>query len=187
MRFFSLALFCLISLSQVGAEVVKRNGTGHALTKATSLDESINQAGIIFKGKFIESKIVANGKINARLLKFKVLDPIRGVSSQEIILKEWAQVASPFTTNEIEAGKPYVFFFYSPSSKGFTSLIGEEQGYVDISDESNPVFAQRMINYERRRYSGASGLLQRIKSLGRKPARANEIKSYKDLRGLLSK
>jgi hypothetical protein len=182
MRFLSLVLVLLL-VSPVTAAIVKRSGTGHAITKATTLDESIEAAGIIFKGEFKESKVVAN----ARLLKFKVLDPIRGVSGKEIILKEWAQVASPFTTEEVEAGKPYVFFFYSPSSKGLTSLIGEEQGYVDVSDEDKPVFAKRMLKYERRHYSGAYGLLSRIKTLGRKPAKASEIKSYTELRGVLSK
>ncbi len=188
MRLFSLVFLTIFLLLPVSANIVKLNGTGHAMTKALTLDDAINSAGIIFKGEFRDSKIVTEGKTNVRLLKFKVIEPLRGVSGKEIIIKEWAQVASPFTTKEVEEGKPYVFMFYAPSAKGLSSLIGEEQGYIDLGDDDEtPKFAKRMLNYEKRSYSGISGLARSIKSLGRKTPKASEIKSYTDLRGVLSK
>jgi len=177
MRLLSLFIALLLILP-ASAAIVKRSGTGHALTKAMTLSESLDLAGIIFKGKFIDSEIIQEGKTDVRVLKFSVLDPIKGVSSDKLVLKEWAQMQTAFSTGEIEAGRPYIFMFYSPSSKGLTSLIGEEQGYIDVGDEQ-PRFSKRMLRHERKVYAGITGALR---GLGHK--KASEIKSYTEFRNL---
>lgn len=177
----SLILAVILAFQPVAAEVVKLSGTGHAITKALTLDDAINSAGMIFKGKFIDSKVLRERETDVRLLWFDVIEGLRGVTGKQIIIKEWAQMQSAFSTGEVEAGKPYVFMFYAPSERGFSSLIGEEQGYIDLGEE-NPKFAKRMINYEHRSYSGLNGILSGFKSIGRKTPKASEIKSYTELR-----
>ncbi len=186
MRLFVYILLCLLAINPVIAEqtaIVRRSATGHALTKAISLDDAINKSGLIFKGQFLGSKIQDRGSSKVRVLRFHVLEAIKGLETQttQLELSEWAQAQSPFTT-EIEIAKPYVFFFYPPSKRGFTSLIGQEQGFVDISDESKPIFAKRMLKYEKRHYAGFSGLFRQLRSIGR--AKAAEIHSYTELRNL---
>ncbi len=181
MRVFLALVLCFFCSLQAQSTIVKRYGTGHAVTKSLDLDDLIAKSGYIFKGIYLGSNLEGN----SRKLKFKILDPIRGVESneEELTLKEWAQVSSPFGA-EVKAGRPYVFFFYKASRLGFTSLIGQEQGLVDVTDENKPKFAKRLLTYERRNSNGISGVLQKIKTLGRKQAKAAKIKSYTELREL---
>ncbi len=137
-----LVLFLSMS-SVLAGEMKAKHSTQCALTKNLNIDELADNAGIIFKGT-LES--ISYGKYNGldvRNLEFKVLDPIKGVNSDTLKLREWASVKSPLETS-IAVNQPYVFFFYKPSAKGLTSLIGMEQGLVEVNREDRLKYASRL-------------------------------------------
>ncbi len=143
MRLIALLVLFLNIQSVLAGEMKARHSTHCALTKNMSIDQLAENAGIIFKGT-LES--ISYGKYNGldvRNLEFKVLDPIKGVDSDSLKLREWASVKSPLETS-IVANQPYVFFFYKPSAKGLTSLIGMEQGLVEVNREEKLKYASRL-------------------------------------------
>lgn len=125
------------------AELVKAKGIGRALTKNLAIDELVDSAGIIFKGRLQTVTYKELDGLGLRQVKFKVLDPIKGVSSPELVLNEWAGTGSPMT-EEVVKGIPYVFFYHEPSERGLTSLIGMDQGVVAVGRDNRVKFAQRL-------------------------------------------
>ncbi len=143
MRFIVILVLFLSVQSVMAGEMKARHSTQCALTKNLSIDQLADGAGIIFKGT-LES--VSYGKydgLDVRNLEFKVLDPIKGVNSESIKLREWASIRTPLETSVVK-GQPYVFFFHQPSARGLTSLIGMEQGLVEINREEKLKYSPRL-------------------------------------------
>lgn len=138
-----LAILILLSTSQVQAHVIKAKGAGRALTKNLAIDDLVEGAGIIFKGSLETSSYTKLDGLDVRELKFKVLDPIKGVTDNKLILHEWAGASSP-ATDKVIKGMPYVFFYHEPSDRGLTSMIGMEQGLVAVDRNNRLKFAQRL-------------------------------------------
>ena len=170
-----LILILLLSLNPAQAGVIKANGSRQcALTKNINVDELVDSAAIIFRGRLDSISQSESNGLPVRELHFKVSDPIKGVDSKLLTLKEWASVKSPFVEDVIE-NKPYVFFFHEPSKIGLTSLIGMEQGLVNI-DRNN-----------RLKYSKRLGLKKVRNYFFMKRTTELELNDYKSLRDFCSK
>jgi hypothetical protein len=142
MRLF-LAILTLLAMNSANAQFIKAKGTGRALTKNLAIDELVDSAGIIFKGRLETVQYTQQEGLDVRELRFKVLDAIQGVDGEELVLHEWAGVGSPMTT-EVVKGMPYVFFYHEPSERGLTSLIGMDQGVVSVDRNNRVKFAPRL-------------------------------------------
>lgn len=128
-------------------EEVVRAGYGKTCvaTKTLTVDELKDFAGIIFRGQYLGSEYKLQKGLTLRELKFKVIDPIKGVSKKgSLKLNEWAMIQSPFADNTVIEGADYVFFFHTPSARQLTSLIGLEQGLVEIDENNKVKFSRRV-------------------------------------------
>ena len=154
MRILSALLLSIFIFPQAAfTQKVVKTGTGFAMTKTMELKDLKETAGIIFKGSFEDYKEEEYNGYNTRLLKFKVKEAIRGVDSNKkaLILREWARIHSVFDNTLIASDQDYIFFFYEPSDKGFTSLVGMEQGMVAVDSKSKLHFSKRLKNNKVRR------------------------------------
>lgn len=179
-----MLLVVLISLCQASfatEKVVKvKSATGYAHTRQMNIDDLKAEAGIIFRGEFIDFRLVEENSINKRKLKFRVKDPILGIDSDKkiLFLDEWAQAKSPFTENEIAKAYDYVFFFHKPSKIGLTSLIGTEQGAIKLIDKTHLEYPQRL-SMTRKQKKTLFSFFQRQKKL--------ELNNYQELREFCKK
>ncbi len=137
-----LVLFLSIQPVMAG-EIKARHSTHCAITKNLSIDELADGAGIIFKGTLESLSYAKYDGLDVRNLEFKVLDPIKGVDAGSLKLREWASVKTPLETS-IAEGQPYVFFFHQPSARGLTSLIGMEQGLVQVKRNEKLKYSSRL-------------------------------------------
>ena len=146
MKIFWILLTASLLTSANATELVPIAGKHCILTKNISIDDLANKSGIIFRGKFEDYEITDENGLSVRKLKFKVIDPIKGIEndSKLLVLKEWAKINSPFSAEEIAKDLDYVFFFNTPSSKGLTSLNGMEQGLVEIAEDGSLKFSKRL-------------------------------------------
>lgn len=139
----ALLLFSF-GFTSLEAKTLKAHGAAWALHKNINVDELTESAGIIFKGRFVKKEIVQEGKLHIRKLTFTVTEPIKGIdqSKTKTTIKEWAQIHSPL--NELDGKKEYLFFFYPESRLGLTSLIGLEQGAVEVTTNGRLIFNRRI-------------------------------------------
>ncbi len=142
MRFLTLLLLFVINNS-VQAEIVRANAGNFVITKALTLDQLIDSAAIIFRGRVTDIDYQIVDGMNLRKITFIVIDPIKGVDDKQITLNEWASIRSPLTSPLMHK-QDHVFFFHKPSKKGLTSLIGMEQGLVNIGDYDNVSYAHKV-------------------------------------------
>ncbi len=145
-RLSILVSLFVVNLTSINAAQFKKTRTAFALTKSMTIQELKETASIIFRGKFQDFKEIELNGLEARALKFEVKEVFRGLKSnkKKLILHEWAQVRSPFDEDLIAADKEYVFFFYEPSSTGFTSLVGIEQGLVTVNEDKSLEFSTKL-------------------------------------------
>lgn len=116
-----------------------------ALSKNLNLNQVKEQAGIVFRGKLKNIKYLSQGNLRVRELNFSVSEAIKGLEDKESLsLRELASLDSPFNNNSVNPKQEYVFFFYPPSKLGLTSLVGTEQGLVEIKDNDRIAFASRL-------------------------------------------
>ncbi len=136
-----LLSWLLLPSYAIESELRVKDSTHCLLTKNIKLDDLVDDAAIIFKGKLLSQKIIQEKNLNVRENRFKVLDPIRGIEKDKkyITIKEWAQFKSPIRKNETA-----VFFFYAPSRIGLTSLIGNEQGLVKLLSFGRLKYSSRL-------------------------------------------
>lgn len=124
MRFLILFLFFFtLSLKASSMQTLKRS-SHYVLKRSLSLEEAEKKAGIIFQGKFLESKITKSSSLQTREMKFKVEKVIKGLdpNSKEIIIKEWASIKNNLLSRD-DKYESFIFYFYSPSEIGFSSMI----------------------------------------------------------------
>ena len=129
-----IGIIAFLSLFIINS-VEAKSSSMHVRSLPLSVNDLAADAVMIFKGKVLNTKEYKDETINlnVREIKFKVQDGIRGVDEGTITLKEWASFLTPFSNGDIEAGKPYVFFFNKISKLGLTTLLGVEQGYVELN------------------------------------------------------
>jgi hypothetical protein len=145
------------------------------LTRSLSLNNLVDDSGIIFRGKFLGSTITRHNGLDVRELEFEVIDPIKGVKAtqKKLTLKEWARVKHPFV-DEVNKADSYIFFFHEPSARGLTSLNGYEQGLVSIGKHDQLKFSKRLSLKESRGF-----FLQTLFSASKPRA---DIKTYEGLK-----
>ncbi|MCE2929496.1 MAG: hypothetical protein LW817_07705 [Candidatus Caenarcaniphilales bacterium] len=140
--FLSLILILPVTASQ------KATGANFCtLTRTLDEKDLYKDAGIIFKGKFVDFEVKENKKgLLVRKLKFEVSEGIKGLDSKSktLVLKELANSSTPFTNKLIAKDKQYVFFFFKPSRLGLTSLVGMEQGFVEVDESGKLLFSKRL-------------------------------------------
>jgi hypothetical protein len=175
-RFLLLLLCVSISLNSVSAVKLKKTRTSFTLNRTMSLEELRDSASIIFLGKFLDFELAKKSGLDSRELKFKVKKVYKGLkpSTKKLVLREWAKTKSPFDVELIASDKDYVFFFYEPSEKGFTSLVGMQQGLVRINNDKSLGFSDKLGS---RKYKQTRFLF--FKS-------DKNIESYQDLNKFLS-
>lgn len=144
-KFLQIAIILLCTYSSVSAHKIS---TAFALNKSLNLNDLKDRAGIVFRGSFEDFIIEDKNGLDARLLKFQVKEAFKGIEKGQktIVLAEWAKVKSPFTEELIAKDMDYVFFFYEPSKKGFTSLVGMEQGMITVNNSKKLVFSNKLSN-----------------------------------------
>lgn len=156
---FKQAIYCINSLlllftsyflsplAFAESSYVKSQGQMCLLTRNLNLEELVNTAGIIFKGKLKSREYIEENDLTVRKLTFEVVDAIAGVREglREIVLKEWAKTKTPLADKEqIKLNRPYVFFFHEPSELGLTSLVGLEQGLVNLDTKDHLHYSSRL-------------------------------------------
>lgn len=138
MLILSLLLLVLNFSSAKAEEIEKvikaKSGSSCALTKNLEIKDLKDTAGIIFRGKFVDIQEIEENNLAVRKLRFLIREPIKGIDSRQksVILTEAARIKSPFALGMIASNKEYVFFFHEPSKLGLTSLVGVEQGAIEI-------------------------------------------------------
>jgi hypothetical protein len=105
------------------AEFLKRS-SHYTLKMSKSSEEAESKAGIVFQGRLLDSKNYEENGLRIRELKFKIEKSIKGLSheNEEIIIKEWAAARNDFLARE-DRHESFIFYFYSPSDLGLSSLI----------------------------------------------------------------
>lgn len=172
------------------ARVVKAKSSRFSLTRSIGLKDLLEQSGLVFLGKYAGYQMVEKNGVNARELKFRLLDPILGVENpdkKEVTVYEWAAINSPFI-KEVEAGKSYVFFFYQPSDKGLTSLVGGEQGLVEVDDKEGLKYAARLVQTdELKERTQKQSFFARIFNSDKSKINSKKIRKYQQLKKLTAK
>lgn len=143
MRFIALLVLFICTQSVMAGEMKARHSTHCAATKNLSIDDLASRAGIIFKGTLSFISYSKSNNLDVRNLEFKVLDPIKGVRGDTLKLQEWASIKSPLE-NSLATNQPYVFFFHEPSARGLTSLMGMEQGLVEVDRKQKLKYSSRL-------------------------------------------
>ncbi len=136
-RIVTVAFLSLFIISSAEAQ----SSSMHIRSLPLSVNDLAADAAMIFKGKVLSTKEYKDETINlnVREINFKVQDGIRGVDGNTVTLKEWASFLTPFSNGDIKNGKSYVFFFNKISKLGLTTLLGVEQGYVEL-DGNKAIF-----------------------------------------------
>ncbi len=125
----------LIFLTSVSAKILAKKDPGCLVTKTLANHEIAENAGLVFRAKYLGLEKTSLGNLPIRKLSFKITKAIKGLdSSQEtLLIKEWAGVNSPFNAQEVKIGKEYLFYFHEPSSIGLSSLVGQRQGIKKVA------------------------------------------------------
>jgi len=143
-----LSFLCATVLcpNSTSASKVRSVRTAYTLTKSLKISDLKESAAIIFRGSFEDFRYHEKNGLAARSLKFKVKEVIRGLDpeTKKLVLTEWAQTRSPFTEELIASDQEYVFFFHEPSDRGFTSLLGMEQGMISINTDKSLGFSSKL-------------------------------------------
>jgi hypothetical protein len=141
-----LIVFILSCPSVLSEEIALIQGKHCVVTKDLNLDRLVTSAGIIFRGQFKSYESKEEDGLSVRELKFSVIDNIKGIEddTKTLILKEWAKTNSPFSSEDVDKDTEYVFFFNTPSSRGLTSLVGMEQGLVEILKSDQLKYSRRL-------------------------------------------
>jgi hypothetical protein len=180
MRVFLALLFFINTCTSVfSAEIVPIQGKHCVITKDLNFDKLVSSAGIIFRGEFKSYELIEENGLSIRKLKFLVKDPIKGLESHKeaLELKEWAKTNSPFSSEEVKKNTEYVFFFNKPSSKDLTSLVGMEQGLVEILKSDHLKYSRRVTLTQK------NSMLNRLSLLNRTP----DLTCYKGLKDFCQK
>lgn len=145
-RITFLVFSLFFSLNLANAVELKQTRTACLLNKNMTLTDLRDAASIVFRGKFEDFKETNQNGLDARTLKFKVNEVLKGLDEDKktLVLTEWARTKSPFTEELIARDKEYVFFFYQPSDAGFTSLVGIDQGMVTLNSDKSLVFSTKL-------------------------------------------
>ncbi len=143
MRLILIVVLFLSTQAVLAAELKIKRSTHCALTRSLDIDQLVDDAGIIFKGNLVSVSYGKYDGLNVRNLQFKVLDPIKGVRGDTLKLREWAAVKTPLS-EAIDKDRPYIFFFHKPSNRGLTSLIGMEQGLVEVNRDDELKYSSRL-------------------------------------------
>lgn len=148
------------------------------LTKSLQIDDLVDRSGKIFVGKFLYAQESRLKGLDVRELHFQLIEPIKGIDSpkEEIVIKEWARMKSPFL-GQIKKNKKYVFFFYEESIRGLSSLVGFEQGFAQV-EQSNQLKFSKRINLKTKRKSNLA-----LSSSLKEPLLL-EVKTINDLKDL---
>jgi hypothetical protein len=120
-------------------------GKSCMLTKSLRVDDLVDKSGKIFVGKFLYAEEDRVKGLDIRKMHFQLIEPIKGVkaTNNEIVIKEWARMKSPFL-GQVKKNKKYVFFFYEDSARGLSSLVGFDQGFAIVNQSNQLEFSKRV-------------------------------------------
>jgi hypothetical protein len=144
-----LLLICLVVFLSKNSQAVnyqKTRAGAYTLTKSLTLSDLKKSASIIFLGSFEDFEYHQLNALEARALKFQIKEAIKGidVDQKTLVLNEWAKTKSPFSNDLIAKNHDYVFFFYQPSKSGFTSLVGMDQGIIEVKPNKELSFSKKL-------------------------------------------
>lgn len=182
----SALVIASMNAANAANDIVPVTGKLCALTQSVHMNDLVNKAGIIFKGQLVSSteKFDNKSKLRVREMTYKVDSDgaIKGVNGSTITLSEWAGPQTPVSSGQVVPGETYVFFFYSPSKVGLTSLVGFEQGFVGFDNNGVPQLSARVLN-ESKDVFGEVSTHKGLSILG-KSTGSNSPKNYSELKEL---
>ncbi len=173
-----LILIALLLINPVQAELTKAGpGLSCLITRSLDLDSLVDEAGIIFAGEFKSYTTENHSGLQVRKLNFNCKEAISGIANcpQDLSLLEFAKTISPFSDGQIQQNTEYVFFFHSPSKLGLTSLVGAEQGQVEVLASGEVKYAKRLARKQKKQSNNLLSLL-------RTSSEQNEPDSYANLK-----
>jgi len=144
-----LLLICLVILFSKNSQAInyqKTRAGAYTLTKSLALTDLKKTASIIFLGRSEDFEYHQLNALEARALKFQIKEVIKGIDFDQkaLVLNEWAKTKSPFSNELIAKDQDYVFFFYQPSKTGFTSLVGMDQGMIEVKPNKELTFSKKL-------------------------------------------
>jgi len=177
-RYFILVSLMLLLKPALAGEPKPLVAKSCMLTKSLQIDDLVDKSGKIFVGKFLYAQEARVKGLDVRELHFQLIEPIKGIKSSqnEIVIKEWARIKSPFL-GQIKKNKNYVFFFYEESARGLSSLVGFEQGFAQVENSNQLKFSKR-INLKTKRKANLA-----LSSTTKEPLLL-EVRTLNDLKDL---